>query len=156
MLLRPIRLLHTLIIDLNIQKIQNEKVEKYLLPAVRIQNPARLRRCNSLPHPSSLPPPFWMSWEANEGGGGSSAFYIEGGAGEPAAPCRAAGSPPLYKRLLPLAPHLLPTTSREGEGERRGEGGSCNGEALPNIGSEPQVINISQLSQSKFFVCLIL
>ena len=47
-------------------------------------------------------------------------------------PCRAAGSPMLYKRVsLPPPPHLLPTTSREREGERRGEGGSCNSEALP-------------------------
>ena len=46
----------------------------------------------------------------------------------------AAGSPLLYKRF-PLPPHLLPTTSREREGERRGEGGSCNGEALPDFGS---------------------
>jgi len=61
-------------------------------------------------------------------------------------PCRAAGPLPplhwaagstaLYIRLLsPLPPHLLPTTSREREGERRGEGGSCNGEALPDFGS---------------------
>jgi len=71
-------------------------------------------------------------------------------AGEPAAPLPggrppaatplggrgAAGSPTLYKRLLsPLPPHLLPTTSREREGERRGEGGSCNSEALPDFGS---------------------
>ena len=55
----------------------------------------------------------------------------------------------------PLPPHLLPTTSREREGERRGEGGSCNGEALPDFGSEPQVINISQLSRSKFFMLII-
>ena len=48
----------------------------------------------------------------------------------------AAGSPMLYKRVsLPPPPHLLPTTSREREGERRGEGGSCNGEALPDFGS---------------------
>ena len=68
-----------------------------------------------------------------------------------------AAAPPLYKRLSsPLPPHLLPTTSREGEGERRGEGGSCSSEALPDFGSEPQVINIFQLSYSKFFICLIL
>ena len=55
---------------------------------------------------------------------------------EPAARQGAAGSPILYKRVsLPLPPHLLPTTSREREGERRGEGESCNGEALPNFGS---------------------
>ena len=48
----------------------------------------------------------------------------------------AAGSPILYKRVsLPLPPHLLPTTSREREGERRGEGESCNSEALPDFGS---------------------
>jgi len=48
----------------------------------------------------------------------------------------AAGSLMLYKRFpSPLLLHLLPTTSREREGERRGEGGSCNGEALPDFGS---------------------
>ena len=65
--------------------------------------------------------------------------------------------PPLHKRAeVSLSPYFLSTTSREGDGERRGEGGSCSGEALPDFGSEPQVINISQLSYSKFFVCLIL
>ena len=44
----------------------------------------------------------------------------------------------------------------EEEGERRGEGVSCSGEVLPDFGSEPQVINIYQLSHSKFFVGLIL
>ena len=59
---------------------------------------------------------------------------------EPAGPLPpihwAAGSPILYKRVsLPSPPRLLPTTSREREGERRGEGGSCNGEALSDFGS---------------------
>ena len=43
--------------------------------------------------------------------------------------------PPCIKASLPLPPHLIPTTSREQEGERRGEGGSCNDEALLDFGS---------------------
>ena len=62
---------------------------------VRIQNPAGLRRCNSLPHPSSLPPPLWMLWEANERGGGSSAFYIGGSLLPPAG--RLPGLPPRHR-----------------------------------------------------------
>ena len=49
--------------------------------------------------------------------------------GRQAPPCCIKGFP------SPLPPHLLPTTSREREGERRGEGGSCNGEALSDFGS---------------------
>ena len=69
----------------------------------------------------------------------------------------AAGSLLKYKTPpLPFAPSFSAHEIPRGEGERRGEGGNSNGEALPDFGSEPQVINISQLSQSKFFVCLIL
>src|SRR6185503_4900822 len=82
------------------------KVEKYLLPAVRIQNPAGLRRCNSLPHPSSLSPPLGMSWEANEGGGGSSAFYVEGGCRPPAG--RRVGLPPRHWAASTGRPAALP------------------------------------------------
>ena len=65
----------------------------------------------------------------------------------------AAGSPHCIKGFSPPPPFA---SHDIGEGERRDEGGSCNGEALPDIGFEPQVINISQLSLSKFFVFLIL
>ena len=57
-----------------------------------IQNPAGLRRYNSLPHPSFLPPALWMSWEANEGEGGGKPFYTAWGSLPPPAgrqaPCR--------------------------------------------------------------------
>ena len=68
-----------------------------------------------------------------------------------------AGPPTNIKAERP--PHTLiwcPPDLERGEGERRGEGGSCSGEALPDFGSEPQVTNISQLSRSKIFIYLIL
>jgi len=53
------------------KKIWNDKFEKYWLPAVRIQNPAGLRRFFYLPHPSSLSlSPLWISWVENEGAKG--------------------------------------------------------------------------------------
>ena len=62
----------------------------------------------------------------------------------------AASSPMLYKRFpSPLTPHLLPTTSREREGERRGEGGSCIGEALPDFGM------FNSRSFSIYFFCML-
>jgi len=38
-----------------------------------------------LPHPSSLPPALWMSWESNEGGGEIEAFYTVRGSLPPPA-----------------------------------------------------------------------
>ena len=68
----------------------NKKVEKYWLPAVRIQNPVGLRRWNYLPHPSSLT--LWISWAENEGAEGRGGVLYLGR--ELAAPCRAAGPLP--------------------------------------------------------------
>jgi hypothetical protein len=66
----------------------------------------------------------------------------------------AAVSPALYKRLL--SPLICFPRHPEMWRERGGVREGVNGESLSDFGSEPQVINISQLSQSKFFVCLIL
>ena len=66
------------------------KVEKYWLPAVRIQNPAGLRCCNSLPNPTSL---FFPSMDVVcckcRCVGGTSAFIW----GSLPPPCRAVGLP---------------------------------------------------------------
>ena len=70
----------------------------------------------------------------------------------------AAGSYPKYKTpALPSAPSFSAHEIQRGEREREeGDGGNSTGEALPDFGSEPQVINISQLCQSNFFVFFIL
>ena len=78
-------------------------VEKYWLHAVRIQNPAGLRRWNYLPHPSSLSP-LWISWAENEGAEGRiGVLYLRREPAAPLPPGRgAAGSlqGPLRKKNL--------------------------------------------------------
>ena len=86
-----------------------ENVRKIYL----LKYPAGLRRYNSIPHPSSLPPALWMSWEANEGGGGERSLYTV--VGSLPSPCRAAGP------LLPsgVAAGGLPS-DRGAAGSRQG------------------------------------
>ena len=85
-------------------------VEKYWLPAVRIQNPAGLRRWNYLPHPSSLP--LWISWAVNEGARECAQLLYLGGSLLP--PCREAGClSPLHRgrqqACLPAGGRQAPT-----------------------------------------------
>ena len=98
------------------KKIWNDKVEKYLLPAVRIKNPAGLRRFFYLPHPSSLPLPsldlVGRKWGCR---GKGWSFIFEEGACRPAGG-RQAPSSNIKLQPFPLRPHFLPTRSREGRG----------------------------------------
>ena len=118
-------------------KIFNEKVEKYWLPVVRIQNPAGLRRWNYLTHPPSpLSGSRGQKMRAQREG---AEFYISGGSLPP--PCRAAdplpptggaagGLPPgrgaagsllKYKTpTLPSAPSFSAHKIQRGERERGG------------------------------------
>jgi len=64
--------------------------------------------------------------------------------------------PNIKAEVPPHPPAFAANNIHRGKKETWGEGGSCNNEALPDFGSEPQVTNISQLCHSKFFVFLIL
>ena len=77
-------------------------VEKYWLPAVRIQNPAGLRRWNYLPHPSPLLSPSPLSGSRGQkmrAQREGAEFYIWGGSLPPPLPgCRPPAAPPLGGR----------------------------------------------------------